>query len=122
MTKTKNVINVGDANFDAEVLRAEVPVLVDFSATWCGPCKVLTPVIEAIADENVGRFKVAKVDIDEAPGLVRRYGVGAAPTLLVFRGGERRAQRVGVMTKRALLELLEAQGPAPKAVAAAPTS
>lgn len=107
MTKGKNVVQVSDANFDAEVIGAELPVLVDFSATWCGPCKVLDPVVESIADETVGRYKIAKVDLDGSPGLARRFGVGAAPTLLIFRGGEKRAQRVGLMTKRALLELLE---------------
>jgi thioredoxin 1 len=108
MTKSKNVLEVSDLDFDAEVLGADLPVLVDFAATWCGPCKMLAPIIEAIADENVGRFKIAKVDMDTSPNLVRRYRVSAAPTLLVFRGGEKRAQRVGVTTKRVLLEMLEA--------------
>jgi thioredoxin 1 len=108
MTKSKNVLEVSDRNFDAEVLGADLPVLVDFSATWCGPCKMLEPIIESIAAENVGKFKVAKVDMDSSPDLVRRYRVSAAPTLLVFRGGEKQAQRVGVTTKRLLLEMLGA--------------
>jgi thioredoxin len=107
MANSKNVIEVSDATFEAEVLGAGLPVLVDFSARWCGPCKLLDQVVGAIADETVGKFKIAKVDIDGSPGLVRRYGIGAAPTLLVFRGGEAKARRVGATTKRALLELLE---------------
>ena len=107
MAGSKNVIDVNDGNFDAEVLKADKPVLVDFGATWCGPCKALAPIVDKIADENVGKFKVAKVDIDDSPGVAQKYGIRGVPTVLVFRGGEKRAQHVGLTTKENLLKLLD---------------
>lgn len=107
MATSKNVIQLNDKNFDAEVLRSEQPVLVDFGATWCGPCKALAPIVDKIADENVGKLRVAKVDIDESPGVAQRYGIRSAPTVLLFRGGEKKAQHVGLTTKEKLLKLLE---------------
>jgi thioredoxin 1 len=103
----KNVIDVSDANFEAEVLKSDSPVLVDFTATWCGPCKQLAPVVEKIADENVGKYKVAKVDIDDCPSVTQKYGVRGVPTVMVFKGGEKKAQHVGVTNKETLLKLLE---------------
>ena len=107
MASSKNVIEVTDANFESEVLKADQPVLVDFGATWCGPCKALAPIVDKIADENVGKVKVAKVDIDDSPGVAQRYGIRGVPTVLVFRGGEKTAQHVGLTTKENLLKLLE---------------
>jgi thioredoxin 1 len=107
MATSKNVIQLNDRNFDAEVLRSDQPVLVDFGATWCGPCKALAPIVDKIADENVGTLKVAKVDIDESPGVAQRYGIRSAPTVLLFRGGEKKAQHVGLTTKEKLLKLLD---------------
>ena len=107
MATSKNVIQVNDGNFDAEVLRSDQPVLVDFGATWCGPCKALAPIVATIADENVGKLKVAAVDIDESPGVAQRYGIRSAPTVLLFRGGEKKAQHVGLTSKEKLLKLLE---------------
>jgi len=104
-----NVINVSDSNFDAEVLKSDSPVLVDFTATWCGPCKQLAPVVEKIADENVGKYRVVKVDIDDCPSVTQKYGVRGVPTVMVFKGGEKKAQHVGVTNKETLLKLLEAQ-------------
>lgn len=106
MSHSPNVIPVNDVNFDDEVLRADGLVLVDFGATWCGPCRRLDPIVESIADEHVGRLKVAKIDMDESPGVATRYGIRAAPTVLVFRGGERIAQHVGLTTKEKLLQLV----------------
>jgi thioredoxin 1 len=102
-----DVLELSDANFDLEVLRAETPVLVDFTATWCGPCKMIAPVIETIARENPGKYKVAKCDIDDCPDITKRYGVRSVPTVMVFRGGEKRGQYVGFTTKETLLKLLE---------------
>ena len=101
-----NVIEVNDSNFDEEVLGAKVPVLVDFGAAWCGPCKVLAPIVGRLADEMVGKVKVVMVDTDDAPRTAERYGVRGVPTVLVFRDGEKRAQRLGATSKERLLELL----------------
>ena len=94
-------------NFEAEVLNADVPVLVDFWATWCMPCRMLAPVIEEIASENKGTIKVGKVNVDENPDLARKYRVMSIPTVLVFKNGELTATSVGVDSKENILKLLE---------------
>ena len=109
MASSKNVIKVNDGNFDAEILAADRPVLVELGAPWCGPCKALGPIVDRIADENVGRLKVAKVDIDDSPRVARRYGIRSVPTILVFRGGEKAAQHVGLTTAAKLYALLGAE-------------
>jgi thioredoxin 1 len=91
----KNIVAANDLNFDEAVLNSDTPVLVDFAATWCGPCKMIAPLVEQLADEYVGRAKVAKVDIDESPGTASRFGIRGVPTLLVFKGGQVVAQQVG---------------------------
>ncbi len=101
-----NVIVVNDDNFDAEVAKCAQPVLVDFSATWCGPCKALAPVVDKLADETVGKYKVCKVDIDEAPGITAKFGVRGVPTVVVFKNGMRAGQHVGVTSKENLLKML----------------
>jgi thioredoxin 1 len=100
------MVEVDDDTFEAEVLRAEGTVLVDCTAAWCAPCRALEPVLEQLADENRGTLKVAKVDVDRSPGVAKRFGIRGAPTLLVFRDGERRASHLGVTTKEKLLELV----------------
>jgi len=107
MAASKNVLEVTDANFDAEVLKADKPVLVDFGATWCGPCKALAPVVDKLADETVGKYKIVSVDIDDAPGVAQKYGIRGVPAILVFKNGEKTAQHVGVTTKDKLLALIE---------------
>ena len=102
----KNVIELTDANFDAEVLQSKTPVLVDFTATWCGPCKMLAPIVEKLADETAGKYKVAKLDIDDAPGVTQKYGVRGVPTIMVFKDGQKAGQHVGVTNKETLLKLL----------------
>lgn len=94
-------------NFEAEVLGSDVPVLVDFWATWCMPCRMLAPVIEEIASENEGKIKVGKVNVDENPDLARTYRVMSIPTVLVFKNGELTATSVGVDSKENILKLLE---------------
>jgi len=84
----KDIIEISDENFDQEVLRSNTPVLVDFYATWCGPCKMIAPVIEHLAAEYAGRVKVAKLDVDNGPGAAARYGITGVPTLKVFSGGQ----------------------------------
>src|SRR5579859_3118025 len=102
----KNIIELTDANFDTEVLKSDVPVLVDFSATWCGPCKALNPIVEKLADEFAGKYKVGKIDIDESPTVTAKYGIRGVPTVLVFKGGEKSGQHVGVTNKETLVKLL----------------
>ena len=94
-------------NFETEVLGSDVPVLVDFWATWCMPCRMLAPVIEEIASENEGKIKVGKVNVDENPDLARMYRVMSIPTVLVFKNGELTATSVGVDSKENILKLLE---------------
>ncbi len=96
-----------DLNFEQEVVNSSLPVLVDFTATWCGPCKVLAPIVEGLADEFAGKYKVGKLDIDDAPGITQKYGVRGVPTVMVFKGGEKKAQHVGVTNKDTLVKMLE---------------
>ncbi len=86
----KNIHEFTIGNFESEVLKADLPVLVDFTATWCGPCKALAPIVEKLADEFEGKLKVGKLDIDEAREVAAKYGVRSVPTVMVFRGGRRR--------------------------------
>ena len=102
------VVQLTGANFEAEVLRAEGPVLVDFWATWCPPCRMIAPSVDALAGEYEGRAKVAKLDVDESPELAQRYGVQSIPTLLVFKGGQVVEQRIGALPKAEMARLLDA--------------
>jgi thioredoxin 1 len=103
---SKNVQTFNEMNFDSEVLKSDVPVLVDFTATWCGPCKALAPIVDKVADEFQGKVKVGKVDIDDAPGIATKYGIRSVPTVLVFKNGEKTAQNVGLTTRDKLVGLL----------------
>ena len=101
-------VAVTDGTFEDEVLKAETPVLVDFWADWCQPCKMIAPHLDKIADDHEGKLKVAKVNADENPGLVRRYGTLSLPSLLVFVNGVEKGRIVGARPKRRLLgELAE---------------
>jgi thioredoxin 1 len=103
----KPTIEITQANFQTEVLESSLPVLVDFFADWCGPCKMLAPVLDQITTENPGRFKIAKVDIEQQPELAQRFGIQALPTLLYFAKGEVRHQNLGVVGKKTILNQLE---------------
>jgi len=94
---------VSDANFESEVLESELPVLVDFWAPWCGPCKAMSPVVEAIADEYVGQVKVVKVDVDDAPLAAATHGVVSIPTFMVFQDGKPETQFTGARSKQVLV-------------------
>lgn len=99
-------IELTDGNFDAEVLKSDLSVLVDFWATWCGPCKMLAPAVAEIAEEYAGRVKVGKVNVDDAPGLAARYGITSIPALLLFRNGEVARTSVGFVPKADIAAML----------------
>jgi thioredoxin 1 len=103
----KPTIEINEANFEAEVLKSSQPVLVDFWAEWCGPCKMLAPLLDEIATEQGDRVKVAKVNVDDHPALAARFGIQSIPTLLYFAGGELRHQTVGAVSKRVIVSKLE---------------
>jgi thioredoxin 1 len=99
---------VSDATFDADVLKSEGPVLVDFWAEWCGPCKTIAPVLDELAQSMAGKVTVAKLNIDENPQTTRKYGVRGIPTLLLFKGGQVAATKIGALPKSKLVEWVEA--------------
>ena len=107
MGMSKNMHAFTDQNFDDEVLKANVPVLIDFTAVWCGPCKLLSPIIEKLADELAGRVKVGKLDIDTSPNVTAKYGIRGVPTVMVFKNGERVGQHVGLTNRETLLKLVD---------------
>lgn len=102
----KNVLEFTQQNFDKDVLGSDTPVLVDFTATWCGPCRQLAPIVEKIADEFVGKAKVGKLDIDANPDITAKYGVRSVPTVLVFKGGQKIGQHTGLTNREKLVQLL----------------
>jgi thioredoxin 1 len=104
-----NVQEVTVADFEAEVLKASTPVLVDFWAPWCGPCRVVAPVLEAIAQEQQGKVKIVKVNVDDNQQLAARYGVQAIPTLIIFKGGQPVDRVVGASPREELTRRLTAQ-------------
>ncbi|GGU00003.1 MULTISPECIES: thioredoxin [Streptomyces] len=107
MMQVEGVTTVTDADFDTEVLGAGPPVLVEFTADWCGPCRQLAPVLGAVAAEKAGQLKIVQLDVDRNPEITRRYGVLSMPTLMVFRAGEPVKSMVGARPKRRLLQELE---------------
>ncbi len=112
MIQVEGVAEVTDGTFDAEVLGASLPVLVEFTADWCGPCRQLAPVLGSIAAEESERIKIVQIDVDRNPGITSRYAVLSMPTLTVFRSGEPVKSMVGARPKRRLLQELEEVLPA----------
>ena len=102
------ITQVTDASFDAEVLRAEGPVLVDYWAEWCGPCKMIAPIVEEIANEYGPRLKVAKMDIDSNTMTPQQYSIRGIPTLMIFKDGKVQATKVGALTKGQLKAFVDA--------------
>jgi len=102
-----HVLKANDTNFDTEVMQSDRPVLVDFSAAWCGPCKKLEPIVDEIAGDYDGRLKVVKVDVDTSPTTAARFGVMSVPTLLIVSGGAVKDQMIGLMSKQALSDRVD---------------
>ena len=103
----KNVVELTDDNWQTEVLEAEVPVLVDFWAPWCGPCRAVAPVVEELASDHGEKLKVGKLNVDDARGIAGQYQIRSIPTLLIFKGGKVLTQRIGAGTKKDIEQLLE---------------
>ncbi len=104
-----NITHVSDASFDADVLKSDTPVLVDFWAEWCGPCKMIAPVLEEVAVSHAGKIKIAKVDVDDNREIAAKYGIRGIPTLMIFKNGELAAQKVGALSKAQLTAFVDSQ-------------
>ena len=105
---SENILNVTDASFEEDVLKAEGPVLVDYWAEWCGPCKMIAPVLEEVATEYAGRLKVCKLNIDENAETAPKFGIRGIPTLMIFKGVNVEATKVGALSKSQLTAFVDA--------------
>ena len=101
-----NIVELNNQNFEQEVLKSNMPVLIDFWATWCGPCRMMAPVVDAIAKEKDGEVKVCKVNIDENQELAEKYGVMSIPTFVIIKNGSETGRTVGVQSKEEIMKLI----------------
>jgi len=101
------IVQLSDSSFDQEVLQSDLPVLVDYWAEWCGPCKMIAPVLNEIADEYDGKIKIGKLNIDDNPDVPPRYGIRGIPTLMLFKAGEVEATKVGAVSKSQLTAFID---------------
>jgi thioredoxin 1 len=106
-SEESKVVHVSDSEFESDVLKAEGAVLVDFWAEWCGPCKMIAPILETIANEYDGKLKVVKINIDENTNAPQRYGIRSIPTLMIFKGGEVEATKIGGGSKGELTKFID---------------
>ena len=104
-----SIVHVNNDNFESDVLKSDKPVLVDFWAKWCGPCKMIAPILEEISTEYDDRLQIAKVDVEENQAIAMQFGIRSIPTLMIFKDGVVQAQHVGMLSKDQLSQLLEAQ-------------
>ncbi|MEX1199091.1 MAG: thioredoxin TrxA [Pseudohongiellaceae bacterium] len=102
-----NIVQISDSSFENDVLKADGPVLVDFWAEWCGPCKMIAPVLEELADEYDGKLKIAKLNIDSNPETAPKYGVRGIPTLILFKNGQAEGTKVGALSKSQLAAFID---------------
>lgn len=102
-----NIVHTSDSGFDADVLQSEKPVLIDFWAEWCGPCKMIAPILDDVAGEYADRVAIKKLNIDENPNIAQKFGIRSIPTLMLFKDGAVQAQKLGAMSKSQLTEFLE---------------
>ena len=104
---SENIVHTNDGDFERDVLNAGKPALVDFWAEWCGPCKAIAPLLDEAADENADRLTVVKLNVDENPNTAQKFGIRSIPTLILFKDGAVRAQKLGLMSKTQLNEFLD---------------
>lgn len=104
---SENLVKLSDATFESDVLQSDLPVLVDYWAEWCGPCKMIGPILEAIADEYAGKIRIGKLNIDDNPDTPPRYGIRGIPTLMIFKNGNVEATKVGAMSKSQLTAFID---------------